>query len=244
MRVQETVAGKDTTGSMKEEMKTGNLNDRSDDLVSMLQPHVSFPVGAHNIVDAVQSLLDRMSFIRNNLNDAVQAHHDAIQAHNDSLEVIQNLQDILKAVQLMNENVNEPNSSATPIASVHVAASLVSLPISSSTSAPGSTVLDTAAVKSTQVTITRHPMNELSEAPFYSRLTITMMPSGDDTIIPFCRFEGDQIQCGDSILIHTDCLRKGDQAFDVTRVKGEYVLDPVAVGAPEVVATSDDTEGV
>ena len=243
MRVQETVAGRDSTGCMEEEMKTGNLNDRCDDLVRMLQPHVSFPVGAHNIVDAVQSVLDRMSFTRSNLKDAIQAHHDAIQAHNDSLEAIQNLQDILKAVQLMNDNVSEPNSSGASIASVHVAASSVPLSSPSSSLAAGGTSPATDA-KPAQVSITRHSEYELSDGPFYSRLTITMMPSGDDTIIPFCRFEGDQIQCGDSILIHTDCLRNGDLAFDVTRMKGEYVLHPVAVGAPEVVATSDDAEGV
>eukprot|EP01032_Pedospumella_encystans_P008047 gene8047-9590_t len=230
MRVQETVAGKDTTGSMEKEIKTGNLNERSDDLVSMLQPHVSFPVGTHNIVDAVQSLLDQLSFIRNNLKDA-------IQAQDDSLEAIQNLQDILKAAQLMNENVSEPNSS------VPVAASLVPPSFSSSTSAPGGTVPATDA-KPAQVTITRHSANELSEAPFYSRLTITMMPSCNDSIVPFCRFEGAQIQCGDSILIPADCLQNGDLAFDVTRVKGEYVLHPVAVCAPEVVVTGDDAEGV
>ena len=115
MQVHEAADSREMAGSVG--VETGDLNERNTDLAAMLQPHVSFPVGSHNIVDAVQSLLDQMSFIRSNLKDAIQSHHD-------SLEAIQNLQDILKAAQLL----NEPNSSATSIASVPVAATSGPLP--------------------------------------------------------------------------------------------------------------------
>eukprot|EP01032_Pedospumella_encystans_P007933 gene7933-9456_t len=288
MRVQEAADSREMAGSVEEE--TGDLNERNTDLAAMLQPHVSFPVGSHNIVDAVQSLIDEVIILRRKLlymqedsQEADSENKDAVQlpAHISFNEVaiyrededqwyighisnvntdgtyhvvctngceidveenqMRTIHDLHKIALLPVEGAADkrrtpsltPNTTNLTVDSAHVDPVPAARPM-----------LPATDVKPAQVSITRHPKNEISDDPFYSRLTITMMPSGDDTIIPFCRFKGDQIQCGDSILIPTDCLRKGDLAFDVTRVKGEYVLHPMAVGAPEVVATSDDTERV
>lgn len=39
-------------------------NDRNTELVALLQPHVSFPVETHNVMDGVQSLIDQIALLR------------------------------------------------------------------------------------------------------------------------------------------------------------------------------------